>query len=127
MKTLENAVNWFEIPAIEIERARRFYEEVFSIEMQPLTVGNGLKMALFPATTGTVGGALCEHAAFYKPSHDGTLVYLNGNPDLQEILGRVEVNGGRIIIHKTQISPEYGYMAIFEDTEGNRVALRSMK
>jgi uncharacterized protein len=127
VKSLENAISWFEIPVMEIGRARKFYEGVFSINMQPLTVGNGLKMALFPVTAGTVGGALCEHAAFYKPSHDGTLVYLNANPDLREVLDRVEDNGGRIIIGKTQISPEYGYMAVFEDTEGNRVALRSMK
>ena len=127
MKLLENAINWFEIPVSEIERARRFYEKIFSMEMEPLTIGNGLKMALFPVTERTVGGALCEHASFYKPSQDGTLIYLNGNPDLREILDRVEDSGGRIIINNTQISPEYGYMAVFEDTEGNRVALRSMK
>ncbi len=125
MIPMENAANWFEIPAHDIGRARKFYEEISSIQMQPLKAGNGLEMALFPVAAGTVGGALCEHIGFYKPSHDGTLVYLNGNPDLQEILGRVEDNGGKIMIGKSQISPEYDYMAVFEDTEGNRVALRS--
>ncbi len=126
MKLMENALNWFEIPVHQIDRARGFYEQVFAIQMQPMVVGNNLKMALFPVSPGSVGGALCEHSGFYKPSHEGTLVYLNGNPDLQEMLDKVEDFGGRVIIGKTQISPVYGYMAVFEDTEGNRVALRSM-
>jgi uncharacterized protein len=122
---MANALNWFEIPVNNLNRASGFYEAIFVIRMQQLSLGNGLKMALFPVATGTVGGALCEHSGFYKPSHDGVLVYLNGNPNLQAILDRVEENGGKIVMGKTQISPEYGYMALFEDTEGNRIALRS--
>ncbi len=127
MKLMEGALNWFEIPVNDIDRARRFYEEIFSIRMQETVVGKGLKVAIFPVTPNGVGGALCEHKGFYKPSHDGTLVYLNGDPDLQEILDRVEDYGGRVVIRKNHVSPQYGYMAVFEDTEGNRVALRSMQ
>ena len=39
--------------------------------------------------------------------------------------GRVEAAGGTVYQPKTQISPEHGYMAVFIDTEGNRVALHS--
>ncbi len=127
MKNMNGALNWFEIPVRDISRAQGFYEAIFGIRMQQMTVGNGLKMALFPVSSGTVGGALCEHENFYKPSHDGVLVYLNANPELQDVLDKVEDNGGRVVIARTQISPEYGYMSVFEDTEGNRVALRSMK
>ena len=74
-----------------------------------------------------VGGAICSHSDFYKPSAEsGPLIYLNGNPDVQLILDRVKVAGGEVIIPKTQISPEYGYMAVFLDTEGNRIALHSV-
>lgn len=114
---------WFEIPALDIERAKAFYEAVFQIDIQVLDMG-ALKMGLFP--NAEVGAALCQHPTAYKPSEtEGPLVYLNGNPDLQTVLDRVEAAGGRILRGKTQISPEHGYMALFADTEGNRVGLRS--
>ena len=57
----------------------------------------------------------------------GPLVYLNAEPDLAIVLGRVERAGGKVTVPKRQISPEHGYMAVFIDSEGNRVALHSTK
>lgn len=122
---MKNAVSWVEIPASDIERARQFYEAVFTITMEPMTLQNGLEMAMFPVESGGVGGALCQHEDFYHPGHEGPLVYLSANPDLQQVLDRVEQNGGKIMVSKTRISEEYGFMAVFEDSEGNRVALHS--
>ena len=89
-----------------------------------------IKMRMFPLEDmmGTgVGGALVHNKEFYKPSStDGPLVYLNANPDVQNILDRIEKAGGKIAIPKTMISPEYGHMAVFIDIEGNRVALHSI-
>lgn len=74
-----------------------------------------------------VGGAVVDSGGFHKPSAtDGPLIYLNANPDVQIVLDRIENAGGKIIVPKTQISPEYGYMAVFIDTEGNRIALHSI-
>jgi hypothetical protein len=71
-----------------------------------------------------VGGTIIDTGGYHKPSAtDGPLIYLNGNPDLQVILDRVEEAGGVVMIPKKEISPEYGYMGIFTDTEGNRIAL----
>jgi predicted enzyme related to lactoylglutathione lyase len=75
-----------------------------------------------------IGGSLVHHADFYKPSSTlGPLIYLNGNPDVQIILDRVEKAGGKILVPKTQISPEYGYMGVFIDTEGNRIGLHAVQ
>jgi predicted enzyme related to lactoylglutathione lyase len=64
---------------------------------------------------------------FHKPSStDGPLIYLNGNPDLQRVLDKVETAGGKIMVPKTEISPEYGFMAVMIDTEGNRIGLHSV-
>ena len=122
----KNAISWFEIPAIDIDRAQKFYEAIFDIQMVPLDLQE-LTMRLFPIENPmNIGGALCNHQEFYKPSStDGPLVYLNGNPDVQIILDRIEAAGGKVVVPKTQITPEYGYMAIFIDTEGNRIALHS--
>ncbi|MBK8079231.1 MAG: hypothetical protein IPK25_02415 [Saprospiraceae bacterium] len=48
------------------------------------------------------------------------------DPDVQIILDRVETTGGKIMVPKTQISLEYGCMAVFIDTEGNRIGLHNV-
>ena len=84
---------------------------------------------MFPLTnmmTG-VGGALVDSKGFHKPSAtDGPLIYLNGNPDLQLVLDRVEAAGGKILLPKQEISAEYGFMALIQDSEGNRIGLHSV-
>lgn len=123
---MKHAIDWFEIPTADLERACAFYEKIFEFKLQPMTLANRLRMAMFPVNPAeSVGGALCHHPEFYTPSQTGTLVYLNADPDLAAVLGRVEKAGGKIVVPKTQISPEYGFMAVFLDSEGNRVALHS--
>ncbi|HET9826843.1 MAG TPA: VOC family protein [Chitinophagaceae bacterium] len=123
----KNAISWFEIPTLDLERAQKFYETIFGISLISLDLQN-LKMRMFPMENQmSGGGALCYNKEFYKPSStEGPLIYLNGNPDVQNILDKVEAAGGKILVPKTQISPEYGYMAIMIDTEGNRIALHSV-
>jgi len=123
--TFKNAINWFEIPVTDLERATRFYESIFQTTLIPMDLPNGLRMRMFPVEDRTTGGALCYNTAYYKPSLEGALVYLNGNPDLQLVLDRIVPNGGNILMAKTRISPEIGYMALFMDSEGNRIALHS--
>jgi len=124
---MEHAISWFEIPVTDINRAQQFYETIFNFKMIPLDLPN-IKMRMFPVDNSvSVGGALCDSGGFHKVSAtDGPLVYLNGNPDLQIILDRIEAAGGKITVPKTEISPEYGFMAVFIDSEGNRVALHSI-
>ena len=123
----KNAISWFEIPSTDIDRAQKFYETIFDIQMIPLDMPQ-LKMRMFPIEDPmNIGGAICYAPDFYKPSADGgPVVYLNGNPDVQLVLDKIEAAGGQIIVPKTQISPEHGYMAVFIDTEGNRIALHSV-
>ena len=125
---MTNAISWFEIGTSDLSRATRFYEAIFNVKLNPLDMEN-IKMRMFPiadSQTG-VGGALVDSKGFHKPSAtDGPLIYLNGNPDLQHVLDRVEAAGGKILLPKTEIGPEYGSMAIILDTEGNRIGLHSV-
>jgi len=127
MKSTENVLNWFEIAVIDIARAKKFYDTVFDIEMQQMDM-NGMLMAFFPMEnmSTNVGGGLVQHE-MYKPSADGAIIYLNGNPDLAIPLGKVEGAGGKVVMPKTLINEEIGYMAFFKDTEGNKVAMHSNK
>lgn len=117
-----NWTNWFEIPVTNLQRAKIFYEIIFHTQIQILDFG-GLKMGVFPSKE--IGCALCLHEA-YIPSVSGLLVYLDASPDLNLVLNKVENVGGKILKSKTEIAPGLGYMALFIDTEGNRLALNSM-
>ncbi|WP_318308897.1 VOC family protein [Flagellimonas crocea] len=121
-----NMVGWFEIPVADMDRAKKFYEAVFQVAIELQDFG-GTKMGWFPADHGKPGaaGSLIQNKDWYKPSENqGVLIYFN-SLDVQKELDRIEANGGKIVQSKTQISPEIGFMAVFLDTEGNRIALHS--
>ena len=122
-----NSINWFEIPVTDLARARHFYQIAFSIHMEDMNMP-GMEMSGFPSEMGSgrVSGALVK-GGNSKPSTDGVLVYLNANPDMTEVLQRIESEGGQVILGKTLISPEIGYMAFFIDTEGNKMGLHSQE
>lgn len=120
---MKNALNWFEIPATDFDRAVKFYSAILGTEIQT-TEMNEYKMGFFPSDEGGVGGAVVA-GEYCTPSADGAVVYLNAGNDLSDILGRVEANGGKVIMPKMLITEEIGYMAYFLDTEGGKVALHS--
>lgn len=125
MDATVNILNWFEISVSDIARAKKFYETVFSIQMDQQEM-MGMQMAFFPAAdmNGKVSGALVQ-GPMHKPSAEGAVIYLNGNPDLAVALSRIEAAGGKVLMPKMHISADVGHMAFFTDTEGNRVALHS--
>ena len=125
MTAQENALNWFEISVIDINRATKFYEAIFGIKMEQVEM-MGMKMAMFPFDNGNgkASGCLCQ-SDMHKPSADGAKIYLNGNPDLANALGKIEAVGGKVVMPKTKISDDIGCMAFFIDSEGNNVALHS--
>jgi len=125
VRSITHVVNWFEIPVKDLDRAVRFYEKAFEVKLSTEEMA-GLKMAMFPFKQGAPGaaGSLVQGAS-YEPSHAGSVVYFTVE-DIPETLRRITANGGRTLMPKTGIG-EYGSIAQFEDTEGNRLALHSMK
>jgi uncharacterized protein len=122
---MANLINWFEIPATDINRASEFYKKVLGGDLQQQEM-MGIKMAFLPMDGEGVGGSLCEDEG-YVPSQNSSVLYLNGGEDLSKPLSKVEKAGGKIIMEKSKISDEIGYMAIFIDSEGNRMAFHSHK
>ncbi|MEQ9298448.1 MAG: VOC family protein [Cyclobacteriaceae bacterium] len=121
-KQLKDYVNWFEIPALNIQRAVSFYNHIYGLEME-ITEANNYAMAFFPADKG-IGGAIVMGEGSI-PSEVGPLVYLNGGKDLSLVLNNIEAAGGRVVLPKTLIDEDSGYFALFIDSEGNRLALHS--
>lgn len=120
---MQNVINWFEIPVTDLDRARRFYEATFAVSMRVEEMG-GMRMAIFPYADPATGGALlaCPEG---KPGDHGVVIYLNGGDDLAVPLARAVEAGGTVLMPKTEISPQIGFIAMFADSEGNRIGLHS--
>ncbi len=121
----ENLVGWFELPVADMDRAKAFYETVFDIQIQVHDLG-GFVMGWFPSDHSKPGatGSLVKHETYIPSETHGPLIYFSC-ADLGNELGRVEAAGGKITKPKTEIGGGHGFMALFTDTEGNRVALHS--
>lgn len=122
---MTNAINWFEIPVTDYERAKKFYSTIIGEEITDNHMPT-MQYGVFPHNikSNCVGGAIVKMDGL-NPSTDGSTVYLNGGDDLSVALGKVETAGGKIIMPKTNIDKD-GFIAQFIDTEGNKVALHSM-
>lgn len=120
-----NSLNWFEIPANDICRSKKFYETIFSMSMYEMEMP-GIKMAMFPAEpkSGKANGGIAK-SDMHKTGVDGVIVYLNANPDLSTVLSKIDAAGGKVLTQKTSIGPN-GFMAFFMDTEGNKIGLHSV-
>src|ERR1051325_8787734 len=99
---MANAINWFEIPVTDMDRACKFYGDILGSKVEKMPFGD-YEMAFFPSQDG-VGGALVKGDG-YTPSTEGTMVYLNGGDDLNNVLNKIESAGGKVVVPKTQINP----------------------
>jgi hypothetical protein len=86
-----------------------------------------MKLAVFPYAEDATGGALCKHPQYKPAASGGVVIYLDGGDDLAVPLGRAVAAGGQVVMPKTLITPEIGYMGFFKDSEGNTIALHSRK
>ena len=138
-----NALNWFEIPVADMDRAQRFYETVVDAPLRrrvfdasapsSATSPNGscqregpaTTLAVFPYDSAGVGGCLFA-AEGIRPSADGAVLYLNAGESLDAALERVRAAGGRILLPRTELPEGMGCFAHFADSEGNRVGLHAL-
>jgi predicted enzyme related to lactoylglutathione lyase len=120
---MSNALNWFEIPVTDLARAKEFYGRVLQADLREESM-SGREMAILPYQNGGVGGALIK-GEHHVPSTQGTIVYLDAGDDLAGALNRVEAAGGKVVMGATHLSDQIGSIAMFLDSEGNRMALHS--
>lgn len=118
-----NAINWFEIPTADFDRAVTFYETVMAVSLHR-QVFNNEPNGIFPYDQGSGVGGSVVHSPYSQPGTSGPVVYLNAQSvsNLEQILARVEAAGGQVVMPKTDIGA-IGFMAMIRDTEGNRVGL----
>ena len=120
-----NALNWFEIPVTDIDRAQRFYETLLARDMRREQMGPQT-LAIFAYEQGAgVGGALLQGATAPAPGTEGSLVYLDASPSLDAVLSRAGELGAKVLLPKLQLPGTIGFIAQIVDCEGNRVGLHS--
>lgn len=125
-----DVITWFEIPVLDTARAKKFYETILDIDMRTQVFPEtDEELTFFPslpgviqAGSGRVSGALVRNDRS-KPSMEGTTVYLNAYPVLQTVIDKIEAAGGKVILPRTEIPA--GYISVFIDTEGNKVAIHA--
>ena len=122
-----NLVGWFEIPVADMDRAKKFYESVFEIEISVHDL-DGFVMGWFPSDPKKPGatGSLVKHEMYTPSLTDGVLIYFSCK-DVNNELKRVDALGGSILKPKTEIGGGHGFMALIIDSEGNRIALHSQQ
>lgn len=124
--TATRVVNWFEIPALDLDRAVHFYEAALDVTLRHETFG-GVPMALFAHDDEATGGCITYNPTAQRPAEGGAgvLVYLHAEPSVQAVLARVERAGGKTDGSLVELPNNIGYIGFFIDTEGNRVGLHS--
>ncbi|MBC9909873.1 VOC family protein [Chitinophaga varians] len=121
---MENIITFFDIPATDFSRAVSFYKAILAVEINETDLF-GTKMGFFPSDGKNVSGAIVQ-GNDYQPSMNVVVAYLNGGNDLQAVLDRVASNNGKVMVPKTHISPEVGFIGMFIDSEGNKMAVHSI-
>lgn len=124
---MEHALNWFEIPVADMDRAIRFYEAACASRLRREAFGGpDQELAVFEVNdAAAVKGALLA-APHAKPSAEGAIVYLNAAPAIDAWLQRAQQAGGKVLLGKTALPEGMGFFAHVLDTEGNRVGLHAM-
>jgi predicted enzyme related to lactoylglutathione lyase len=121
---MKNAVNWFEIPVADMNRAQVFYETVLACKMRREDMG-GSTLAVFPYDEPATGGCLQSDANRSAAASSGIRIYLDCSPSLDAVLARIEPAGGAIVSPKFALPNGMGVIAHMRDSEGNEVGLHA--
>ena len=123
-----NAVNWFEIPTRDMDRAVAFYERTLGVTLKRERFG-GMPHAVFPSQCpeggSSVAGAIVAQGPHLTPGSAGTVVYLDCRDGVAAALARATAGGAKVVMPHMGIG-DNGFIAIVDDPEGNRIGLHAM-
>ncbi|HMF54151.1 MAG TPA: VOC family protein [Edaphobacter sp.] len=119
----QTAINWFEIPCEDLDRAAEFYETLLNVKLLRTQLDQN-PMVIFSSEQTGANGNLVKRP-FRKPGRGGTMVYLNCDGELDDVLARVPMAGGLVLMPKTPVPGGHGHFACLRDSEGNHIGLHS--
>lgn len=123
-KPVRSALNWFEIPVRDLDRAQAFYEAMLGAPLQREAMGPQT-LAVLPYDEPGTGGALL-HGPNAPPPGAGTLVYLNAGETLQPALDRALAAGAELLTPRVELPDGMGAFVHLRDSEGNRIGLHAL-
>lgn len=122
---------WYEIPAVDLDRAKAFYGTVFNWTFPSFPAGDDGKADTEKPTTamfqmpdariaklGTGGTIMRVDADKHVKGHGCTRLYMKVD-DVDETAARIEKAGGRMVADKEHPGADEGWIQLFEDVEGN--------
>ena len=120
-----HALNWFEIPVVDMKRAVAFYEAMLGVKLREELFG-GVPNAIFPheQQAGVGGSLVCDGKRKPGPMGVGSIVYLPAKDGVDKAAQRAKQAGGTVIAEKIDIG-DPGFIALVVDTEGNQVGLHA--
>lgn len=126
---MANTIVWADIPVTDLARARKFYSAILQVEIEAMP-GFENAIALLPELGEKTGGIVVSADLATMPDRQpgdqsGPIIYLNGEPDAQLVLDRVEAAGGKVLQNKQFMGEMVGAIGFFLDTEGNRIGVQS--
>lgn len=120
---MKNLISLVETPISNTLRAVTFYQNILDIDIQEVDI-NGTVVWFFVHENEEQTVCLIKDENTH-PSSDGTIAYFNADGKIDDILTKVEANGGQIVTPKIEIGSEMGSFAHFLDSEGNKIGLYS--
>lgn len=131
-----NPIVHFEIPADDVERAIKFYTDVFGWKITKMDMSADSSTGgepyysvqtgevdenMRPVTRGAINGGLM------KRTNPGQVFanYISVD-SIDEMLKKLESEGGKVCMPKTEIGKEMGWIALFQDPEGNMMGLHEV-
>jgi len=120
---MQTKISWFQIPSTDFNRAVKFYETIFDSKLRMEQIGD-LPMGIFTNEDGGSIGCIVQGEQFV-PNENGPVLYLDATPSIDAVIARIGKAGGRVLIEKTELPRNIGFVAHFIDTEGNRLALHT--
>ena len=121
---MESRVVHFEIQADDINRAKKFYENVFNWQIDQIMTAEQGGMDYYGLKTGADGtpginGGMYQRPADKKITTFDCTIQVD---DIDKAIEGVKANGGKLVGEKMEI-PGVGWFITGNDTEGNKFGI----
>ena len=121
---MDHTLMHFEIPANDIEKLKRFYEEVFGwkITQSPGPLEYWLVQTVPVDQEGKLKRPGVNGGIYKKDVPESKPINYFSVESISDFLAKIEKLGGKVTQPKQEV-PEIGWIAAAEDPEGNQFAL----
>jgi len=115
-------IGFFQIPADDVGRARKFYQSLLGWKIEPDTTLENTSLQWQTILTGEPEEGTMNKGGIYKRMGPGPIMNFVILQEFDRVLAKVEKLGGTIVMPKNAIK-HVGLVAVIQDTEGNIIGL----